>query len=584
MVGSESGGKHTGAGPKLSKTQKPASGKKQQQKQQQQQQQKPRTTASNNTLAGSKKAVLPPISASTPPSTTATPASSDGSTSSSRVGSVKDLENIARRLSDGGVRLPNLKARGSGSQSYKSTHSSSTAKTKAQQPPAKNATSPKTKSPTSKVQPTTAKQATKQPTKQATKQATKQPTKRATKQANNNNNAHARSHQAATAAGTSAKPPRFQLQTQVPTTATGVRPQMSNAQQHEQPQQHPLRQSFDGDMPLKEEFRAICDTLETLFLEAQEITEGAQANYIPELAAVNPDLFAIAAVSCEGETWTIGDFSVPFTMQSTCKPLLYCLAQSLIGYEKVHDYIGREPSGARFNAFVLDEDHMPHNPMINSGAIMSSAIILSQFKNKVDAYKATKDFVEKIAGHVSPITFDNSVYLSELGTASRNFALTHFMSEHSELLASSDTRQVLELYFSACSLSCDARSLATIAATMANGGVCPTTQRETMSPEMVQNTLSLMYNCGMYDYSGRFAFEVGIPAKSGVSGSLFLSIPGKFGIAVWSPRLDKKGNSVRGVYVAQRLVQEHPHLHVFGHILRRKAPQVRGRRRVRVCV
>merc|ERR1719326_1795656 len=212
---------------------------------------------------------------------------------------------------------------------------------------------------------------------------------------------------------------------------------------------------------------------------------------------------------------------------------------------------------------------------------MSSAIIWNEYRKqvgssqsaqqqapegKVGAYKKIKDFVESMSGKISPVNFDNSVFLSELASAHRNFALTHFMSEHSKLLAEADIQQVLELYFCACSLTCDCLGMATIAATMANAGVCPITQRQPVTPEVVQNTLSLMYNCGMYDYSGRFAFEVGIPAKSGVSGSLFLSVPNKFGLAIWSPRLDKKGNSVHGLYVAQRLVHEFPHLHVFGSL------------------
>ncbi|EGD83412.1 glutaminase [Salpingoeca rosetta] len=316
-------------------------------------------------------------------------------------------------------------------------------------------------------------------------------------------------------------------------------------------------------------FKDICRTLQQLYEEAKDIKDGMQADYIPELAAVNPELFAIAAVSCDGETWVHGDAHIPFTLQSTCKPLLYCLAQSLVGWEEVHDHIGYEPSGQRFNAFALDEDKNPHNPMLNAGAIMSSAIIWTHLKQKVAAYKAVKAFVEEMAGHVTPVTFDNSVYLSELATASRNFALTYFMSETSQLLADANIQEVLELYFSACSLSCDCLGLAAIAATFANGGVSPITESDIMSPEMVQNALSLMYNCGMYDYSGRFAFEVGIPAKSGVSGALFLSVPGKLGIAIWSPRLDRKGNSVRGLHVAQRLVEEHRNLHVFGNVLRR---------------
>lgn len=135
--------------------------------------------------------------------------------------------------------------------------------------------------------------------------------------------------------------------------------------------------------PSPSKFRSICQTLENLYNEALSVNDGMQADYIPELAAVNPELFAMAVVSTDGDTWTYGDAKVPFTMQSTCKPLLYAMAQQLAGWEEVHEHIGYEPSGQRFNAFVLDENKNPHNPMINAGAVMSSAIIWSKFKQKV---------------------------------------------------------------------------------------------------------------------------------------------------------------------------------------------------------
>eukprot|EP00043_Microstomoeca_roanoka_P007656 m.73856 g.73856 ORF g.73856 m.73856 type:complete len:468 (+) comp13917_c0_seq1:465-1868(+) len=313
----------------------------------------------------------------------------------------------------------------------------------------------------------------------------------------------------------------------------------------------------------EELFDRVCNELDIIFKDTLLHEHGgAPADYIPELANVNPELFGIAVCSPTGKVWSIGDDSIPFTLQSCVKPLLYNVALSMVG-DRVHDHIGHEPSGKRFNAFALDDNNLPHNPMINTGAIMASAIIRKQFGQQSEPFKALKTFAEQAIGNISPINFDNGVYLSELGHAARNYALTYFMQENSSLLKESNIEHVLGLYFQACSMTTDVRGLAALGATYAMGGVCPITKQRVMEPIHAQRTMSLMYNCGMYDYSGRFAFEVGVPSKSGVSGALFMSVPGELGIGIWSPRLDALGNSVRGLRVAKHLVRAMPELHVF---------------------
>jgi glutaminase len=265
----------------------------------------------------------------------------------------------------------------------------------------------------------------------------------------------------------------------------------------------------------------------------------------------------------------MGDTDISFTFQSTAKPLLFDVAKETCGASMVNESIGHEPSGQRFNAFVLDEDGHPHNPLINSGAIMSSALIRSQFSNQVDAFKAVKSFAERTCGHLAPISFDNAVYLSELTTASRNFALTYFMREKNPFLRTVAIEDALALYFSACSMTITCKGLAGVAATYAFGGTCPVTRERVLPTKTAVEACQLMYSCGMYDYSGRWAFEVGIPAKSGVSGALMLSVPGRFGMAVWSPPLDKHGNTVRGTWLAKKLVERFRDLHIFDAALRR---------------
>jgi glutaminase len=313
-------------------------------------------------------------------------------------------------------------------------------------------------------------------------------------------------------------------------------------------------------------FNDLCDALSELYHETANVSGGKNADYIPELAAVNSELFAIAAVDTNGRFWSIGDDTVHFSLQSTVKPLLYLHALEEKGLEQVNNIIGHEPSGQKFNAFVLDEKNMPHNPLINAGAIASATLIASNKKAEVDNFKGIRNLVDDAAGHICPVLFDNSVFLSELNTASRNFALFHFMREHHSLFDEVSAEQALRLYFSACSLSINVQGLAAIGSTLANQGVCPLTNKQVIPQDYAQSILQLMYSCGMYDYSGRFAFEVGIPAKSGVSGAVVLAVPGKFGIAIWSPPLDAHGNSVRGVTVAKALATRFPALNIFKRV------------------
>ena len=182
--------------------------------------------------------------------------------------------------------------------------------------------------------------------------------------------------------------------------------------------------------------------------------------------------------------------------------------------------------------------------MINAGAILSAAIIRSRFRSSVDAFKAIKNFIEKCVGGVAPVAFDNTIYLSELNNAERNLALAYFMREKSQFLREKvpDMTSVLETYFQACSITVDVRAHSIMAATLAAGGTCPITRERVMEPDHARNTLQLMYNCGMYDSSGRFCFEVCVRAcvcvcmcvcvSVSVSACVCLMLPVKFALAL----------------------------------------------------
>ena len=293
--------------------------------------------------------------------------------------------------------------------------------------------------------------------------------------------------------------------------------------------------------------------LDGIFEHAREQRGGAVADYIPQLGRVDPELYAMALCSIDGQQHARGDSTTPFCVQSVCKPVSYCLALEQHGADVVHEHVGCEPSGQSFNELTLSPRGRPHNPMINAGAIMSSALIQPELP-MADRFDYVQQAWQQLAGGVRP-GFDNATYLSERRTADRNFALGYFMRENRAFPADTELVETLEFYFQCCSIEVTAQMLSVVAGTLANGGVCPLTGERVFRHETVQKCLSLMYSCGMYDFSGEWAFRIGLPAKSGVSGAVMTVIPNVAGLCVWSPRLDAVGNSVRGVAFCRELVE-----------------------------
>jgi glutaminase len=261
----------------------------------------------------------------------------------------------------------------------------------------------------------------------------------------------------------------------------------------------------------------------------------------------------MAVCTVDGQQFSIGDDEEIFCAQSCCKPISYAIALDELGRDRVHAHVGREPSGRGFNELTLDENGLPHNPMINSGAIMTSALIKPGW-SLADRFDHVMRVWRSLCGD-RRVHFDNAVFLSEKDSADRNFALAYMMRENGAFPPETDLLQTLDFYFQQCSITLDVRQMAVLAATYANGGICPTTSKRVLRSETVKDVLSLMYSCGMYDFSGEYAFTVGIPAKSGVSGALFMVVPGVCGFALYSPRLDQLGNSVRGVDFSKKLVE-----------------------------
>ncbi|ROL50416.1 Glutaminase kidney isoform, mitochondrial [Anabarilius grahami] len=300
------------------------------------------------------------------------------------------------------------------------------------------------------------------------------------------------------------------------------------------------------------DFQTFASHIDTLYEKGRKLSGGLVADYIPQLAKFSPDLWAVSLCTVDGQRHTVGDTKVPFCLQSCVKPLKYAIAVHDHGTEYVHQFIGKEPSGLRFNKLFLDEDDKPHNPMVNAGAIVCTSLIKHGAGN-AEKFDYVMNFLKKMAGN-EYVGFSNATFQSERESGDRNFAIGYYLKEKKCFPDGTDMTAVLDLYFQLCSIEVTCESASVMAATLANGGFCPITGERVLSPESVRNTLSLMHSCGMYDFSGQFAFHVGLPAKSGVAGGILLVVPNVMGIMCWSPPLDKLGNSVRGIQFCTDLV------------------------------
>jgi glutaminase len=298
--------------------------------------------------------------------------------------------------------------------------------------------------------------------------------------------------------------------------------------------------------------------LNTLYEKHHSLIDGTVASYIPELAKVDPERFGICIVTTDGFAYTAGDCDCEFTLQSVSKPAVYAAALADRGREAVLRKVGVEPSGEAFNSISLDpQTGAPLNPMINAGAIATTGLVLGN--TAAQQWKRIAEVLSTFFGH--DITVDEAVYRSESETGFRNRAIAWMLKNFGVI--DGDPMPVLENYFRQCAVRVSCRDLALMGATLANGGVHPRTGKRAVPADEVQNVLSIMATCGMYDYAGSWLYDVGLPAKSGVSGGVVAVLPGRFGIAIFSPRLDENGNSARGIAVCRQISREFG-LHVFG--------------------
>ena len=287
--------------------------------------------------------------------------------------------------------------------------------------------------------------------------------------------------------------------------------------------------------------------LDQLVAEYAVVDDGELADYIPELTRVDTTGFGLTLSSSDGFLYESGDARTQFTIQSISKPFTYALALDVAGQEVVDAKIGVEPSGDAFNEISVDpHTKTPKNAMINAGAI--AAVSLVPGAGPDERFAKIRDFYSACAGR--PLELDEDVYRSEKATGDRNRAIAYMLSSFGVLDEPDD---VLDVYFRQCSLKVTSVDLARMAATLARGGINPQTGRRVTSTAVVRRTLSVMVTCVMYNGAGDWVSAVGMPAKSGVGGGIAAVLPGQLGIGVYSPRLDSRGNSVRGVLVCRAL-------------------------------
>lgn len=282
--------------------------------------------------------------------------------------------------------------------------------------------------------------------------------------------------------------------------------------------------------------------------------EGKLANYIPELTKANPNDFGICVISGTNQIYKAGDYDKRFTIQSIVKPVLLLLALMDNGIETVKSRVGVEATGKPFDAINYSAQELLTeniNPMVNMGAIVLCNLIKGDTYE--EKFNRLLELTRKLANNPD-IEIDNSVYLSEKRTGNKNRALGYLLKTYG--MIEDEVEDVLDCYFKACSIKVNCIDLAKIALVLANHGINPTTKERLFPTKYAKYVNAILMTCGMYDGSGDFAVKVGVPAKSGVGGGIMAIVPSQMGIALYSPNLDSKGNSVAGIKALEQLSKE----------------------------
>jgi glutaminase len=354
-----------------------------------------------------------------------------------------------------------------------------------------------------------------------------------------------------TSPGQSTKEPSSEDQSTAKTessdeSAASEKPQESDAPVATTPAAPPPPSSAMASALKAEDINA---ALKSAYTKFKSLKEGKNADYIPALARVNPELFGITLVTADGQIFDIGDTKPEFSIQSISKVFTLADVLKTRGARFVEQKIGVNATGAKFNSIVAVEDNETHragNPLVNAGAIATVSYVPGSSKDQ--RWQSISRTMNAFSGRT--LRVDPEIYKSETETNTRNKSISYLLKNYEVLQGNPE--EVLDLYTRQCSVLVNSHDLAVMGATLANGGMNPITGEQVVTPEVVAHTEAVMFTAGLYNTSGEWAYRVGVPAKSGVGGGIMAVVPGKFAVAAFSPRLDDAGNSVR----AQRAIQQ----------------------------
>jgi glutaminase len=279
---------------------------------------------------------------------------------------------------------------------------------------------------------------------------------------------------------------------------------------------------------------------------------GKNADYIPYLASVPSDLFAVVIVTADGKVYSAGDIDYSFSIQSCSKVFTMCQVMQESGPETILKKVGVEPTGMAFNSVVALGmfNNRAVNPLVNCGAMASVSLVKA--KSADERWQKILDYQSRFAGE--PLKLINDVYVSEAATNWRNRGMAHILYNNENLFC--DPLEATDVYTKQCSIGVNAKQLAVMGATLANGGVNPLTQDRLLNSSYVPRALAVMMTAGFYDESGAWSFNAGLPAKTGVGGGIVAVVPGKMAIVGFSPRLNAAGNSIRATLAIEHIVKE----------------------------
>jgi len=310
-----------------------------------------------------------------------------------------------------------------------------------------------------------------------------------------------------------------------------------------------------GSLPSRDEIRALVEEAHARF---RDDNGGRVADYIPVLAEADPSAFGLCVANTRGDAFALGDAEAAFSIQSVSKPFVFALVCDALGAEEAAQRLGVDATGMPFNSIMAVELRPTHttNPMVNSGAIATTSLVPAA--NADERWSNVRRGLSRFAGRA--LVLDERVYASEAATNQRNAGIAHLLRGYGHIFCDPD--EATDIYTRQCSLLVTARDLAVMGATLAGGGVNPVTGEQVVCADTCRRVLAVMATAGLYERSGAWLYDVGLPGKSGVSGGIVTVAPGKGAVAAWSPPLDEAGNSVRG-QLATRFLSERLGLNLF---------------------